>query len=50
MPPRRPAAGCEPGADCLVFLHMFIRDWHRTIAKAQAWEEKNEPVIQGQRA
>ena len=31
-------------------LHMFIRDWHRTIAKAQAWEEKNEPVIQGQRA
>jgi hypothetical protein len=33
------AVSATPAA--LVFTHLFVRDWHRAIAEAQVWEEKN---------
>ncbi|HJW40035.1 MAG TPA: hypothetical protein VJ476_02280 [Rhizomicrobium sp.] len=33
----------SPTPAALLFLHLFVKDWHRAIAEAQAGEEKNKP-------
>jgi hypothetical protein len=35
------AVSVTPAA--LLFTHLFVRDWHRAIAEAIEWEEKNKP-------